>query len=67
MKHKIKIAVEFETEVDISNEYFANNIAQTIEKAVATTCKGINPTHDFCFMLDTDKDYRLGNFDAGLY
>ena len=67
MKQKIKIAVKFEAEVDTSNEYFANNIAQTIEKAVTKAYNDIKPTHDFCFLLDSDKDYRLGNFDDGLY
>lgn len=73
MKQKIKIAVEFETEVDISNESFASNLAQTIEKAVVNSCEGIKPTHDFSFILDSresyirEEEYRLGNFNAALY
>ena len=73
MKQKIKIAVEFETEVDTSNECFANNLAQTIEKAVVNACEDIKPTHDFSFILDSretlirEEAYRLGNFNAELY
>lgn len=67
MKQKIKIAVEFEAEVDTSDEYFPVNLAQIIEKAVTKAHNDIKPTHDFCFLLDSDKDYRLGNFDDGLY
>lgn len=67
MIHKVKIAIEFEAKVDTSDEYFPTNLAQRIEKAVVDTCKDIKPTHDFCFLLDTDRDYRLGNFDDGLY
>lgn len=67
MKQKIKIAVEFEAEVDTSDKYFPENLAQIIERSVTEAHNDIKPTHDFCFLLDSDKDYRLGNFDDGLY
>lgn len=67
MEQMIKIAIEFEAKVDTSDKYFSENLAQRIEKAVVDTCKDIKPTHDFCFLLDTDRDYRLGNFYDGLY
>lgn len=67
MEQMIKIAIEFEAKVDTSDKYFPDNLAQHIENAVVDTCKDIKPTHDFCFLLDTDRDYRLGNYDVGLY
>ena len=55
---KIKLAIEFETEIE---SYKAlDNLVKHINNAVHNNCANIKATGDYIFVAEGEKDYDVG-------
>ena len=55
---KIKLAIEFETEIESYEEL--DNLVKHINNAVHDNCENIQATGDYIFVAEGEKDYDSG-------
>ena len=60
---KIKIAVEFEKEIDPDDTQYASSTKDDIIRAITTTHPELKPTGEWVFLTDLDKYYDYGVID----
>ena len=57
---KIKIAVEFEKEIEGDNNYYASSTKDDIVRAVVEEHPELKPTGEWMFITSMDKGYGVG-------
>lgn len=59
---KIKIAVEFEVDIEEYNNQKVDVLKNKIINAVQTHHEHLIPTGEWCFVTDKEKEYAIGVF-----